>query len=158
MLQTHNLPYSPLMNAFINGIKWQKRNDSLKTISRRYCNHLYENPYSSLIKESPTATFWSIYINFRRKWQKVCKPLAKTLLFTCWLFSTNLWQRHQRNFGQHPTGVPLLFLSFFVLSGLPSKSLPVGRPCWFLHIINNITKINKYNLTIMFMFFSNLII
>ena len=62
LLQTHNHPLGPLMNAFINGIKWQKRYDPLKIISRRYCNRLHKNPYSSQIKteikESSTATFW----------------------------------------------------------------------------------------------------
>ena len=139
------------MNAFINGIKWQKCYDPLKTISRRYCNRLHKNPYSSQIKteikENTTATYWGhlykqqdnenlpkhYYLLVDYSQQISDKNIGGTLagtppVFPCYLHHFLFFQVfHQR---AH-TLDDRADLAHHQLPGLPSKRLYVGRPCWF---------------------------
>jgi hypothetical protein len=111
-----------------------KLNYPLMTISPRYCNRLHNNPCLNPIKrevkEGSTAIFWGIYINLQTEMHKVRTLGAKTLLLVN-NSPLNLWQRHRRNFGRHPTGVFLPSSLLLFVSGLPSEKASPGRPCWF---------------------------
>ena len=110
------------------------------TISRRYCNRLHKNPYSSQIKaeinEGSTATFWNTYINLRTKRHKVWKTTnLNTITYLLIILHKSLTKASE-DLWPAPHRCSLVVLLLFLLSGLPSERGIVGRPCWFLHIIS----------------------